>query len=114
MKREWMTMGAVALLVAAESTAAVNAEASEPTPEAPEPVGRIAFGRIMPGHEWTDQLMALFAIKRGAPTRFSSPTATRSVRRGRPRSLVSRLRSSRRTGRPRSPPSRPMGATCRC
>ena len=61
MKRKWMTTGAVALLVAA-GTAAVNAEASEPTPEAPEPVGRIAFGRIMPGHEWTDQFMALFAI----------------------------------------------------
>ena len=29
---------------------------------APDPAGRIAFGSIMPGHERSDQLMALFAV----------------------------------------------------
>jgi pimeloyl-ACP methyl ester carboxylesterase len=41
----------------APSSVAESAPASEPHPD-----GRIAFGRIMPGHEQTDQLMALYAI----------------------------------------------------
>ena len=43
------------------STAPPSVAASVPTSES-HPGGRIAFGRIMPGHEQTDQLMALYAI----------------------------------------------------
>ena len=42
-------------------TAPPSVAESAPVSE-PHPDGRIAFGRIMPGHEQTDQLMALYAI----------------------------------------------------
>jgi Tol biopolymer transport system component len=47
----------VAAATTAPSSVATSGAGSEPPLD-----GRIAFGRIMPGHEQTDQLMALYAI----------------------------------------------------